>query len=172
MLKPSRLYLINLITSLLPATRLYGFKRALYRWGGAELGVNVRIVSSARILGSGRLTIDDNTFVGHQTLILLGGGKITIGKDTDISSNVTIVNGTHEIATIGVKAAGAGYAEDICIGDGSWVGVSSTIIGGANIKEGVIVAAGALVKGKVDALSIVGGVPCKVIKKRHVEDRS
>lgn len=171
MLKPMRLYVVNLFTGLLPATRLYGLKRTLYRWGGVELGDNVRIVSSARILGSGQLIIDDNTFIGHQTLILLGGGSISIGKNVDISSNVTIVNGTHEIATTSIKAAGKGYADDICIGEGCWVGVCATIIAGAQVKEGAIVAAGALVNGSVDALSIVGGVPCKVIKKRHVEDR-
>lgn len=166
-----RLYFVNLFTGLLPATRMYGLKKSLYTWCGVKLGSNVRIASSASILGSGELSIGDNTFVGHKTLILLGGGKVTIGRDVDVSSNVTIVNGTHEISDKHIKAAGNGYADDILIDDGCWVGVSATIIAGAQVNKGVIVAAGALVNGSVEAMSIAGGVPCKVIKKRHVEDR-
>ncbi len=169
-MKPMRLYFVNLFTSILPATRCYGLKRALYRWSGIELGNNVRIVSSAKIIGSGSVSIADNTFIGHDTLILVGGQHIVIGRDVDISSRVTLVNGTHHISQHNKKAAGDGYAEDIVIADGVWVGVSATIIAGANIGTGAIIAAGALVTGQVQDNQIVGGVPAKLIRNRHVND--
>ena len=167
MLRPFRLYWVNLFTRCLPPTRLYGLKRSLFRWAGVQLGDNVRLVSGVKIVGSGKLSIGDNSFVGHDTMILLGGGQITIGRDADISSRVTVVNGTHHISTDPDKAAGDGFAQDIQIGDGVWVGVSATIIGGAKVGKGSIVAAAALVNGEVPEQMLVGGVPAKIIRNRH-----
>lgn len=172
MLKPTRLYLINLFSGLLPATRFYALKGSLYRWCGVAIGDNVRLSSSMRILGSGDLEIGDNTFVGHDTLILLGGAKVVIGKDVDISSRVTIVNGSHEISGLPHKAAGQGHADDILIGNGAWIGACTTVLGKAEIGSGAIVAAGALVSGKVHDNDIVAGVPAKLIRARNLDPQS
>lgn len=158
-MKSIRLYFVYLLFPFIPATRFYGFKRFLLRWAGIKLGHNVRVVSSARILGAGELIIGDNTFIGHFTKILVGGGTIEIGSDVDVSSNVTIINGSHHKYDIPGKAAGTGYSADIKISDGVWIGASVTIIGGVNIGYCSIIAAGSTVTGIVSDFCLMGGVP-------------
>ncbi|MBA6263218.1 DapH/DapD/GlmU-related protein [Colwellia sp. Bg11-12] len=137
-------------------------KSRLYWWAGVIIGKNVRIISSSNIWGTGKLVIGDNTFIGHQSLILMGGSEIVIGNNVDISSNVTIVNGTHEKGKE-KKAAGDGIAKPIIIKNGSWLGASVTVIAGAVVGEQATVAAGALVAGNIGDKTLVGGVPAKII---------
>ncbi|MBY7868096.1 hypothetical protein KW409_14320 [Vibrio fluvialis] len=145
MLKPARLYIVNLITGALPPTKFYSLKSSLYSWAGVELGKNVRIVSSVQIVGSGKLQIGDNTFIGHFSKIIIGGSEVIIGENVDISSNVTIINGTHQQHEFSDKAAGSGYSEPIIIENGSWIGASANLIAGAHISSLSIIGAGTTV---------------------------
>ena len=52
------------------------------------------------------------------------------------------------------------------IGSDCWIGANSIILPGVTIGDGAIVAAGSIVSKSVDAYSIVGGVPAKLIKMR------
>ena len=54
----------------------------------------------------------------------------------------------------------------IKIGRDCWIGAKATILDGADIGDGCIVAAGAVVRGKIPPYSIIGGVPAKFIKER------
>ena len=163
-LSPKKLYIANFLSGLLPPTRMYPIKSSLYKWAGVTIGINVRIVSSARIVGSGRLSIGDNTFVGHYTKVIVGDGSIEIGSDVDVSSNVLIINGSHRQHDVQGKAAGSGYSGDIKVRDGAWIGASATLIVGAEVGECSIVAAGATVVGRVESFDTVGGVPAKKIR--------
>jgi len=158
MLKPKRLYIVNFINSFIPPTSLYKYKAILFRWAGVHLEKNVRIVSSVKIIGNGRLLIGENTFIGHETKIFMGGSEVLIGRNVDISSMVTIINGSHEPYTITGKAAGKGASKKIIINDGAWVCANVTLIGGANVGRLTIVAAGAVVTKKLkDNVTYVGG---------------
>lgn len=53
----------------------------------------------------------------------------------------------------------------VVIGNGVWIGANVTILGGVNIGDGAVVAAGAVVTKDVPAKTLVGGVPAKVIKQ-------
>lgn len=155
-----RLYLVTLLMHLLPETRCYTIKRGLLRFGGINIGVNVRVCSSAHIIGSGRLSIGDNTFIGPRTFIHVSS-SIIIGNNCDISSNVTILNGSHEIDLIGDHVAGKGKSEDVLIGDGTWICTNSTILGGSNIGKKCIVAASSTTKGVYPDNSILKGCLAK-----------
>jgi acetyltransferase-like isoleucine patch superfamily enzyme len=50
------------------------------------------------------------------------------------------------------------------IGNKVWIGANATILPGVTIGEGAIVAAGAVVTKDVAQLTVVGGVPAKLIK--------
>lgn len=135
-------------------------KRALLRFAGAEIGTNVRICSSAKIIGSGRLSIGNNTFVGPLTFIHVSSSVI-IGKNCDVSSNVTILNGSHEVDLEGDHIAGKGKSEDVLIGDGSWICTNATILGGTKIGEKCLVAASSTTKGAYPSYSIIKGCIAK-----------
>ena len=152
-----RLFIANKLMHLLPPSRCFGVKRTLLRFAGATIGENVRIVSSVEIYCSGPLTIGDNSWIGHQSLIVGGDAKIEIGANVNIAPRVVLVTGTHEIDFDSDMVAGEGYSLPIEIGDGAWLGATSVILGGSKIGKNAVVAAGAVVKGTVDPKTIHKG---------------
>jgi acetyltransferase-like isoleucine patch superfamily enzyme len=147
-----------------PPTRLFGVKRAMLRLAGAQVGQDVRIVSSARFCCSGSLHIGAGTWIGHEVLLIGGDSEIHIGARCDIAPRVMLVTGSHEISLSGGRAAGNGFSRPICIGDGCWIGAGAVVIGGSTIGEHSVVAAGAIVRGSFPARSLLAGVPARVVK--------
>lgn len=164
MLIASRLFVINSLMQLIPATRFFSLKCMLMRWAGAQIGENVRICSNVRIYGNGVLMIGDNTWIGHETLIICTA-KVQIGANVDIAPRCYIGTGTHEINMQTPNIAGPGLSLPIKIGDGVWLCTHSIILPGAIIGDRSVIAAGAVVKGEVAPLEIWGGIPAKKVRK-------
>ena len=158
------LYIVGFIVRLLPDTRCFPFKAWLYRLCGVRIGSNVKICSSARILGVGNLTIGNNVWIGHDVMIVCGENLI-IGSNVNIAPRVYIGTGTHRIDRTGPSIAGDGINLPITIGDGAWVCACSSILAGVNIGECSIIAMGAVVVTDVPSYEIWGGVPSKKIKE-------
>ena len=57
------------------------------------------------------------------------------------------------------------------VGNDVYIGYGATIIGPCRIGDGVVVAAGAVVRGDIPDYSIVGGVPARIIRKRFSDDQ-
>lgn len=165
-MKSFRLYLYRLLTAPIPPTRLFPLKRGLLRWAGATVGANVRLVTSAKFYLTGDLTIGDNTWIGHEVMIVGGDAPVRIGKDVDIAPRALLVTGTHVPFGLPGKAAGLGSSKPINIEDGAWLGAGATVIGGVTIGSQSIVAAGALVRNDVDSETIVAGVPAKAVVRK------
>lgn len=159
-----KLYLAGGIIHHLPETRAFGIKRSLYRWAGVKVGNNVRICSSVKIIGAGRLEICDNTWIGPETIIS-ASSTITIGANCDIAPRVFIGDGTHEITPDRDRIADIELCKDIVIGDGCWLCANATISAGVTIGNKCVVAAGAVVtKTIAENKVLIAGVPA-VIKK-------
>lgn len=169
-LRSGRLYFIGFVLPLLPPTRLFSLKRMLLRWCGAKVGKNVRIASSARFLTSGPLEIGENTWIGHQVLVVGGNSPIEIGSDVDIAPRCLIVSGSHSPQPGAYKAAGPGVSLPIRIGDGVWIGASATVLGGADIGSSSIIAAGSLVRGIFKPNGTYGGVPARALLSATEDD--
>jgi len=123
----------------------------------------VRAVSSVKMKLKW-LSVGDNTFIGHETLITGGDVLVKIGKNVDIGPRCVIVTGTHEIGD-STHRAGEGKSQSIIIGGGTWIGAHSTILGGVSIGQGCVIAAGSLVSENIDDNCLVAGVPARVIRK-------
>lgn len=162
-LSSTRLFLISIVWQILPSTRFYKLKVSCLRWSGASVGKNVRIASSAKICGDGVLEIGDNTWIGHEVLIVCSD-HISIGSDCDIAPRVFIGDGTHVIDKNSPNVAGAGKMLPVKIGNGCWLCANSTILPGSEIGEKCIIAAGSVFKGKSNPLEVWGGVIAKKIK--------
>lgn len=152
-------YFVNIILNILPGSRCFAIKRFLLTQAGVVVGKNVRVMR-VRIEGV-KLIIGDNSYIGDETIITGGESTVNIGMNCDISSRVSIVTGTHKIGSI-KQAAGEGYAEDITIGDGVWIGFGATILNGVTVGDGAIIAAGSVVTKNIPAGVLVGGVPAIV----------
>ena len=157
------LFFSRKIFSLIPETRGFGFKRWLLRLAGAEVGNNVRLSSTVRIIGTSKLKIGDNTWIGHETMIICSDSVI-IGANVNIAPRCYIGTGTHIIDTTGYSIAGKGVTAPIVIEDGAWLCVGAIIIPGSVIGKQSIVAAGSVVKGGVKPRELVGGGLAKHIK--------
>lgn len=158
------LFISQKVFSLIPETRGFALKRFLLRMAGASIGKNVRICSSAKIMGNSKLTIGENTWIGFDNLIL-AYAPIKIGKDVNIAPRCYIGTGTHSVDKDGSSIAGKGENHPIDIGDGAWICTNAVLLPGAHIGVKSIVAAGAVVKFAVGSMEMVGGIPAKTIKK-------
>ncbi len=159
-----KIYLVHLIMTMLPLTRCFWLKRSLLRWAGASIGSGVRVVSSARFLLSGKLSIGEGSWIGHDVLIIGGDSTVIIGARVDIAPRVTLITGTHQQFTEKNRAAGIGLSLPITIQDGAWLCACSTILGGTTVGSCCIVAAGAVVIGDTQPYSLVGGIPARKIR--------
>lgn len=164
-----RLFVIRKLMYFIPETRCFGFKRALYRWAGANIGEGVKICSSVKISGIGNLTILDNTWISSATIIGCSF-RVTIGENCDIGPSVYIGDGTHEITPSRERMAGLDTTREIFIGNGCWLCVNSTILPGVTIGQKCVVAAGAVVTSSCADLKLLAGVPAKVIKEYTITE--
>lgn len=95
-------------------------------------------------------------------------GGLEFGNNIVISLNVIIL--THDYSyTTGLTAVGKKPATDIAtfspvsIGEDSFIGAGSIILPGTHIGSNVIVGAGSVVKGVIEANSVVAGNPARKI---------
>ena len=105
------------------------------------IGKHVFLNSGCKFQDQGGITIEDGTQIGHNVVLA------TIDHDLDPAMNPK----NH-------------YAP-IRIGAHVWIGSNATILSGVFIGEWSVVAAGAVVTKDVPPMTVVGGVPAKIIKK-------
>lgn len=108
-----------------------------------------------------------NIHVGHNfyagfNCTILDMAEIYIGHNCLIGPNVGIYAAGHNINP--VERYKTGYAKPISIGDNVWVGGHCVIIGGLEIGDNSIIAAGSVVTRDVPANTIFGGNPAKKLK--------
>ena len=159
-----------MICRLLPETRCFGLKVALLRWCGAEIGANVRISSSARFFGGGKLTIGNDVWIGTDNVIhSVSRACIKIGNCCDFGPGVMVLTGSHKIAPQGPHIAGEGTFADVEIGDGCWLGARSLILPGVKLSPSTLVAAGSVMtQSSLSPKCLYAGVPA-TLKKGYAE---
>lgn len=106
------------------------------------------------------ITIGKNVFLNTSCHFQDQGG-ITIGDNTLIGHNVVLATLNHEEDP---ECRQETYSAPIVIGKNVWIGANATITPGVTIGDGAIIAAGAVVTKDVQPMTVVGGVPAKIIK--------
>lgn len=155
----------NLILAILPKTRWFSAKRVLMNLLGFRVAQGAKICGGVRFYGRGSISIGVDTWIGlNCDFYTSTAAGVHIGSNCDIAPGVVFHTGTH--APGGAeRRAGAGTSLQIIVGDGSWVGVRTTILAGADIGPGCIVAAGAIVRGGVyQGNHLMAGIPAHPVK--------
>ena len=111
------------------------------------------------------LRIGDRCVIGRGSNII-AHHSLEIGDDVFTGPYVYITDQNHSYADIEVPVGRQWPVNSsVVIGAGTWLGTGAVILPGAAIGRNVVVAAGAVVRGKVPDYAVVGGVPAKVIRE-------
>lgn len=125
-----------------------------------------------RIYGLGKLLIAKNSYIGsYSSLQLHEKAQIFIGKGCSISHNVKMYT-SSKMADYDFenKSSVPEKIGDITIGDFCWIGANVFINPGIKIGENSIIGANSVVTKDIEPFSICGGVPCKLIRKKNIND--
>lgn len=142
---------------------------------GVRLGHGVTLASFAMIRPSGYygraagegLWIGDRSNVGAYCYIGCSG-FITIGSDVMLAPGVRLFAENHVFLDTAATIKSQGVVRGpIVIEDDCWLASGSTVLAGVTVGRGSVVAAGAVVTRDVPALSVVAGVPARVVASRR-----
>jgi acetyltransferase-like isoleucine patch superfamily enzyme len=136
-------------------------------------GVRLEVIPNC----SGRipmLTIGDNVNI-EQNVHIVCHSKIEISSGVSITANCSIVDVTHPYSDINNHAKiGSKILEEnsfIEIGEGSFVGIGSTILPNVSIGKYVIIGANSVVTKSIPDYSIVIGSPARIISQFNQEKK-
>lgn len=118
--------------------------------------------------GSGDLTIAANSYINAGCVLYTGHG-ISIGVDVLVAANCTFAPVNHAFTDRDTPIRLQGFASTkggIVIEDDCWIGANSVILDGAHVGKGCVIAAGSVVRGKLEPFGIYGGNPIARIGSR------
>jgi acetyltransferase-like isoleucine patch superfamily enzyme len=110
--------------------------------------------------------------------VFKGPGQIHLGAYCAVGDEFRVVTATHRTdhpnIQIGLHRR-FDFVElqeqsDVHLGPACWVGDRVTVLPGATVGAGAVLAAGAVVRGAVEPYTIVGGVPARLLKERCSRD--
>jgi acetyltransferase-like isoleucine patch superfamily enzyme len=119
-------------------------------------------------LGSS-LHIGNNVGISSR-LFMSVRGQISVGDNTIFGPNVSLISENHNYKNPDVLIRFQGTnRRGISIGNDCWIGANAVILDGVSIGDGAVVASGAIVTKDVLPLTVVAGVPAKIISVRKSE---
>lgn len=117
----------------------------------------------------GEPVVGEGTWIGAFTVID-GSGGLTIGAGCDIASGVHIYTHSSALRCVSGREYPTVDRSPVTIGDRVFIGANAVINMGVTIGDGAIVGAGAVVNADVPPLTVVGGVPARVLGTVDLSD--
>lgn len=154
---------------------LYGYLDGSGTWRS-----KTRISDTAAIYRADNVTIGDNVYIGHYT-ILDGTGGIEIGEGTQISSWAGIFTHSSHVA---IRLYGRHYTEvpedrkegyrvaPVRTGRYVFIGLGAIILSGVTIGNGAMVTPGSIVRQDAPPFAIISGNPAEIIGDTRDLDRA
>lgn len=164
-------------------------RASLLRMRGASLGTHSRVGAGLVVhrpwcLELGTLcqlehhvhikTVTDETRIRLGSRVFVGCNsefdisvRLQIGDDVLIAPGCFITDHNHRHSPLQVIASQGCESSPVRIEDDVWLGAHVVVLPGVTIGRGAIVAAGAVVTRDVAPMTIVAGVPARLIAKRE-----
>lgn len=141
--------------------RTYGWRRFLLRLFGAEIGAEVHIRPSARIVYPWYVKIGAYSWVGED-VVLYSFGPIEIGEHACISQRSYLCAGSHDYRdpTFLMTAA------PVRIGRECWIATDVFVGPGVTIGDGAVVGARSSVFSDLPPMMICAGSPARAVRPR------
>jgi virginiamycin A acetyltransferase len=158
---------IDPTASISPDARIHPSTRGTTIRIGAHSQIYDFVVIRA-VGGDGNVEIGQHCYINPHCTLYSGSG-ITLGDYVLVGPHVAIVPANHAFDRRDTVIRHQGFAPSkggVVIGDDVWIGANATILDGARIGKGAVIAAGAVVDGEVPPYEIWGGVPARKIKAR------
>lgn len=141
---------------------MYSWRRFLLRLFGAEIGKEVLIRPSAKIIYPWKLSIGDFSWIGDNT-VLYNLGQINIGKNVAIAHRVYLCTGIHDYQNISFDID----QKPVTIEDEVWLPNDVFIGPGVVIGKGCVIGARSTVLKSMPEGMVCYGNPAKPVKKRQ-----
>jgi len=137
-------------------------------YGRLILGRWVHIGAENRLRAhEGTLRVGDKCVFGRDNTVNCYL-DIEFGAGTIVADWVYVCDFDHVYDDIHVPIKDQGIVKSpVRVGPDCWVGTKVTVLRGATIGHGCVLAAHAVVRGDVPPMSVVGGVPGRVLKDRR-----
>ncbi len=150
-----------------PDARIYPSSRGTRTVIGARTHVDAFAVLRA-VGGTGDLVIGEDCRINPHCVLYSGTG-IRLGNNVLLAPHVCIVPANHAYDRRDIPIGQQRFSPSkggVVIEDDVWIGSNCVILDGSYIERGAIIAAGSVVRGRVPAFEIWGGVPARRIKER------
>lgn len=127
-----------------------------------SIGKNTFIMRKTNLINPKNITIGNNVIINKSVMLDGRGANLVIGDNVDIAQETNIWTLEHDVNDPNHNVVSG----EVVIEDHVWIASRVTILPGVHIGRGAVVASGAVVTKDVPPMTIVGGVPAKVIGKR------
>ena len=136
--------------------------------GIVHFGKNVLYYSGFKVFSGA-----ENIFIGnnvHLVDALLNAGnsldgKIMIGDNTFFGHNVMLLARSHNYNLFGLDRQNSILEDSIILGEGVWIGSGAIILGGVKLGDNCVVGAGSVVTKSFPKNSLICGNPAKLIRR-------
>jgi putative colanic acid biosynthesis acetyltransferase WcaF len=142
---------------------MYGWRRFLLHLFGASIGQNVLIRPTARITYPWKVSIGDHAWIGDQ-VILYSLGAIEIGAHTVISQRSYLCTGYHDYTKTTFDIS----AQSIRVGSQAWIASDVFVAPGVTIGDGTVVGVRSTVLNDLPAGKVCFGTPAQPVRDRSV----
>ncbi len=134
-----------------------------------EIGDNVRFGPMVRIGGcsGSKIKIGNNVSI-NQGSYIISEESIVIGDDCRLGEYISIRDNDHKYQNPSILIRKQGFmSKSVVIGNDVWIGRGAVICKGVSIGDGAVIGANSVVTKDVEDMSVVAGIPAKVIKIRQ-----
>ena len=154
--------------------RYFGYSRKSFGY----LGKDAKLIPPLKIFNPQNIFLYENTKVEDST-ISAAIGKFIMKKYSAAAEGLSVHTGNHMMVvgkfyrtvTNEDKAqSGQVFDKDVIVEEDVWIGCNVTLLSGAHVGRGSIVAAGAVVAKSTPPYAVIGGVPAKFIKFKWTVD--
>ena len=154
--------------------RYFGYSRKSFGY----LGKNAKLIPPLDIFNPNNIFMYENTKIEDST-ISAAIGKFIMKKYSAAAEGLSVHTGNHmmivgkfyrTITNEDKSKSGQVFDKDVIVEEDCWIGCNVTLLAGAHIGRGSIVAAGAVVNKSTPPYAVIGGIPAKVIKFKWTVD--
>jgi maltose O-acetyltransferase len=138
------------------------FRRLVLALAGAHLGSSPGPLFS--LTGDPRnLSVGTNVYC-NRNVTIEAVAPVRIGSHSAIGMQVLVMTSHHEIGADGGWSPEAS-GRPVTIGERVWIGGRATILPGTVIEDDVVIAAGAVARGRLTSHGVYAGVPARRIRE-------